>query len=106
MELLVDWPEFVAMLFFLAGMVFAFFSGSFWALYFVAFLMGLLFGRVLYRQKKSNKVPLAFTVLLFLLGLFFGSFFSWIRWITLFLAIGIIVAYVLHETGWIESVEF
>ncbi len=106
MDLLLDWPEFVALLFFLVGLLFALFTGSFWALYLVSFLMGLVFGRVLFRQKKSSKVPLAYSVLLFLLGLFAGSFFLWIRWVTFSLAAGIIVAYILHESGWVESVEF
>ena len=105
-DFLLDWPEVVAGLFFCIGMLLALFAGNFWMLYGVAFLMGLLFGRVWYRQQFSKKTSLVFSILLFLLGLFLGSFFAWVRAVTLLLAAGMVIAYWLHKQRIVESVEF
>ena len=105
-DYLLDWPEVIALIFFALGVIIALASGTFWILYSVSFLMGLLFGRVWYRQAKSNKVPLFLTIALFLLGMIVGSFFAWVRPVTILLIAGVVIAYFLHAKGIIESVEF
>ncbi|HLC32472.1 MAG TPA: hypothetical protein VJJ82_01470 [Candidatus Nanoarchaeia archaeon] len=105
-DYLLDWPEFVACIFFFIGIVIALASGSYWVLYTCAFLMGLLFGRVWYRQRVSNKVPLVFAMILFLFGMIIGSFFAWVRSVTILLFAGALIAYFLHKKGFVESVEF
>lgn len=105
-DFVLDWPEVLATLCFFAGLVLALMSGAFWAVYLISFLLGLLFGRIWFRQKSASKIPLTFCILLCLFGLFAGSFFAWIRWVTLFLTAGILLTYWLHSKGYIESSEF
>src|SRR3989338_3061014 len=102
-DYLVDWPEAVAVVFFCIGLVIALLSGTFWVLYSVAFLLGLLFGRIWYRQRSSSKIALVIILLLLLLGIIVGSFFAWVRPVTILLLSGVVLAYWLHKKGIVES---
>ena len=105
-DYLVDWPEAVAVVFFCIGLVIALLSRTFWVLYSVAFLLGLVFGRIWYRQRSSSKVPLIIVLALLFLGIIVGSFFAWVRPVTVLMLNGVLLAYWLHKKGFIESVEF
>ncbi len=95
-DYLFDWPELVAFTFLLVGFFLALFSQSFFVLYSVCFLMGLIFGRVWWKWKTANKVPVFLTIVGFLLGFMLGSLFANLRLIVLLVFGGIIIGYYVH----------
>ncbi|HLF54759.1 MAG TPA: hypothetical protein VI612_03495 [Candidatus Nanoarchaeia archaeon] len=104
MELALDWPEFWAVVFMVVGFAFALFSDNLVVAYIVVFLMGLLFGRVWHRGKKTNRVPLFLSIIFFLLGFMIGSLFASLQVIVLLMLAGVVLGYWLHEKGIIHSV--
>ncbi len=106
MELVLDWPEFWAVVFMVVGFALALFSDNLAIAYIVVFLMGLLFGRVWYRGKKTNRIPLFLSIIFFLLGFMIGSLFASLQVIVLLMLAGVLIGYWLHEKGIIHSVEY
>jgi CDP-diglyceride synthetase len=101
-----DWPEAVSLIFLIIGFFAAIFSGNVLILYAVCFLMGLLFGRVWYRFKRANCVPLFMTVMTFFLGFILGAIYADLRIIALLLLAGILIGYWIHEKKLIRTLEF
>ncbi len=106
MNVMFDWPESVAFLFLIIGVVMALFSGNIYILYTVCFLVGLVFGRVWYRLRMSECIPLFLAIMAFFLGFILGGIFANLRIIALVLIAGILVGYWLHEKKIIRSLEF
>ncbi len=104
MNLQADWPETIAFFLLIIGLVFALFSGSLAILYTVCFLAGLLFGRMWYRFKKSQCIPIFLAVMAFFLGFILGGIWANLRIIALTLLAGILLGYWLHERKIIRSV--
>ncbi len=106
MEMVFDWPEFFAIVFMIIGFGLALFSDNLIIAYIVVFLMGLLFGRVWYRGKKTNQIPLFLSIVFFLLGFMIGTLFASLQIIVLLMLAGVILGFWLHEKGIIHSVEY
>lgn len=104
--LYLDWPEITAFIFMILGFVLALFSQSMIIAYIVVFLMGLLFGRIWYRWKRSGRIPLFLAIIFFLMGFIVGALFANLQVIVLLLLAGIVIGYWLHEKGIIHSVEY
>ena len=94
---LLDWPETFALTFLIVGFFMAIFSGSTTVLYIVCFLMGLVFGKVWYRFRMSNCIPLFMAIMTFFLGFILGGFFANLRVIALLMLAGILIGYWIHE---------
>lgn len=103
MDFMFDWPETVALLFLIIGFAFALFSGNVFVLYSVCFLMGLVFGRLWYRFRMSQCIPLFIVVMAFFLGFILGGIWANLRVIALLLLAGILAGYWLHSKKIIRS---
>jgi len=104
--LYMDWPEIIAFIFMIVGFFLAIFADSMIIAYIVVFLMGLLFGRIWYRYKRSSRVPLFLSIVFFLLGFMVGTLFAKLQIIVLLMLAGTVIGYWLHEKGIIHSVEY
>ncbi len=93
---MLDWPEIAALLFLFAGLFMALFSGSPFTLYTVCFLTGLLFGRVWYKYRKKESIPVFLFIVAFFLGFILGGIWANLRLISLFLLAGILAGYWIH----------
>jgi len=106
MGLLYDWPETIAAIMMIIGILTAIFSPNKYVIMASAFIAGLIFGRVLLRQKNSSKVPLFISSALFLFGIIIGSRIQYGKELSMLLAIGIITGFYAHNKEIIESVDF
>jgi len=97
MDVLLDWPEMVASIFLIFGVVFSAVSRSLVVGYVVCFLMGLLFGRFWFKLQKTNRVQVFMSIALFLFGYLLGSFFVHARGVVIALVLGVVVGYYLHK---------
>jgi len=103
MVFLLDWPETVGLLFLIIGFVLAIMSGNAVVLYITCFLMGLIFGRMWYKFRVSQCIPLFIVVMAFFLGFILGGIYANLRIIALLLLAGILVGYWLHAKKIIRS---
>jgi len=103
MSLTFDWPEMVAFMFLIIGLILALFSGDLFILYSVCFLMGLIFGRIWYKFRVSHCIPLFLLVMAFFLGFILGGIWANLRVIAIILLAGMLIAYWLHERKIIRS---
>lgn len=97
----IDWffdlPELIAFCVLVLGFFLALFSSNLFILYAVCFLAGLLFGRVWWKFKTANKLPVFLSVIGFLLGFILGSLFANLRLIILLMFGGMVIGYFVHE---------
>ncbi len=103
MDLTFDWPESIAVTFLIIGFAFALFSGNATVLYTVCFLMGLLFGRMWYKFRKTQCIPLFLVVMGFFLGFILGGIWANLRAVALLLLAGMLLGYWLHKKKIIRS---
>ena len=97
----VDWffdlPELIAFCVLTLGFFLGLFSSNLFILYAVCFLSGLLFGRVWWKFKTANKVPVILSIVGFLLGVILASLFANLRLIIILVLGGIILGHYVHE---------
>ncbi len=105
-NLTVDWPETVGLLFLIIGFVMAMLAGNAYILYTVCLLIGLMFGRILYRFRMSECIPVFIIIMAFFLGFILGGIYANLRVIALLLLAGMLISYWLHDKRIIRSVEF
>lgn len=67
---------------------------------------GAILGRILYRWKRTFKIPIYIIATGFLIGYYFGAFLNYIILSTTFFTIGFFGSYLLHNKKIIESVEY
>ena len=103
MDPLLDWPELLGVAFLVAGIFLALFSDSVWTLYAVCALMGLLFGRLWYRLKSTNRVQVVIMFTGFLIGFLLLSLYTNVRLFIIIFAVGMLAGYYLHKTGHIRA---
>jgi hypothetical protein len=103
-NLLLDWPELIAFAFLIIGLIMAIFSGNTLILYTVCFLMGLFFGRMWYKLRKSESIALFLIIMAFFLGFLLGGIWANIRAIALVLLAGILAGYYLHAKKIIRTI--
>ena len=96
MDLMLDWTEVVALSVLIVGFGMALIAANALTVYAVCFLMGLLFGRIWYRFRLSNCMPLFFAVMAFFLGFILGGMYANMRVIALLLLAGMLSSYWLH----------
>ena len=101
-----DWPEFVALLFLVAGFIISIMTDSAAAAYAVVFLMGLFFGRLWYRFERAAKLPLIMAIMGCILGICLGLIMQNLQIVILLYLLGIIVGFWIHKRGWLQSEEF
>lgn len=106
MDMRFEWPETVAFLFLFIGFVTALFARNAYILYAVCFLIGLLFGRIWWRFKGANAIPVFYAIMTFFLGFILGAIYQNLRIVSILLLGGILVGYWLHEKKIITSTEF
>ena len=95
-NLMLDWPEIAALFFLIIGFFTALFSGNAITLYSVCFLTGLLFGRVWYKYRKKESIPVFLFIVALFLGFVLGAIWANLRLISLMLLAGILIGYWLH----------
>ena len=105
-DLTFDWPETVGLLFLIIGFVMAMLAGNVYVLYSVCFLIGLIFGRILYRFRMSECIPIFIVIMAFFLGFILGGIYANLRIIALLLLAGILISYWLHDKRIIRSIEY
>ena len=103
MNFMLDWPELVALIFLIIGLVFALTANNAIVLYVVCFIMGLIFGRMWYRFKLNSAIPLFILIMGLFLGLALGGIWANLRIITLVLLAGWIAGYWLHAKKIVRS---
>lgn len=103
-NLLLDWPELIAFAFLIIGLAMAIFSGNTLILYTVCFLMGLFFGRMWYKLRKSETIALFLIIMAFFLGFLLGGIWANIRIISFILLAGILAGYYLHSKKIIRTI--
>jgi len=96
MGLMLDWTEVVTLMLLVIGFSMALVGQSVLILYAVCFLMGLLFGRIWYKFRLSNCMPLFFAIMAFFLGFILGGMYASMRIIALLLLAGMLSGYWLH----------
>lgn len=101
-----DFGELLMALFLVIGLLVAFGTDSLFVTLSVVFLLGLIFGRLWFRQRSSFRVILSLVIMGLLLGLWFGDFLLNVEVITLFFFLGFSIGYYAHYKGWFSSVEF
>lgn len=105
-EMKLDWPEVVALVFVIVGFLVALNTGQAWTMYLVAVLAGLFFGRRWYRRRKGDKFSLFLTMVAFLVGFGLGSLLLNIRMLVLVFLAGFAVGFWLHDKDIIKSIEY
>ena len=101
-----DWPEFISVVALVVAFLVAVFSGSAFVSYTLVFLAGLTFGRVWYRRRRKEQVPLFLIIAGFLLGFLLGTLYGDVRVIVVLFLIGIALSYWLHQQKIVRSVEY
>ena len=96
-DVMFDWPEITASILLIIGFFFAILSGNTTTLYIVCFLMGLIFGRIWYKFRMSQCIPVFLAIMAFFLGFILGGIFANLRIIALTLLAGILISYWIHE---------
>jgi len=97
MKIDTDFPEILTIIAIITGIIIALATPNRIILYATALIMGLLFGRLWHKYKKSQCVPLALVIIGFFLGYLLGGIYANIRIIAIMLLAGIIISYWLHE---------
>ena len=103
-NLLLDWPEVLALIFLIIGFIMSITAGNTTAIYLIAVLAGLFFGRLYYRFKKSENIALFLIMITFFLGFIVGGIWSNLKAIALLLMAGIIIGYLVHEKKYLKTV--
>lgn len=103
MDPLLDWPEIFGVFFIVVGASLALFSDSLWALYAVCALMGLVFGRLWYRLKSTNRVQIVIMAAGFLAGLLVLSLYANIRLLLVVFVVSMAAGFYLHKTGHVRA---
>lgn len=96
-EMMFDWPEIVALTVLIAGFVMSIFAQNTVAIYSTCFIAGLVFGRLWYKLRKSESIPLFLAIMAFFLGFILGGIWTNLRAITLLLLAGILAGYWIHK---------
>jgi len=98
------WPEFVAGTFLLMGFVLAI-STSVLVNYILITLAGLAFGRAFARYDQDVRFTTPLIVLGFTAGFLLGAFGTDLRAILLLFIGAGVTSYLLHQYGWVHSIE-
>ena len=106
----IGWVELVSIILLILGFITAMSAlGSMVIFFIVAFLTGVLFGRVWYKTRKSLQFKYFIMTTFFLLGLLSAHVykkFSSPEWTFILYIIGIVVSYHLHSKGLMEGIDF
>jgi len=100
-----DWPEILGFALLVVGLLLGLFSTSAVINYVIIFLCGTILGRVWYRFKHEEKVPIFLITVGFLIGYLLGTLYGNRKVIILFYFLGIFLSYYLHEKKIIHSTE-
>lgn len=103
-NMLLDWPEVLALLFLTAGFAMALASGNTIAVYAIPALAGLFFGRLYYRFRKSENTALFLIMITFFLGFIVGGMWANLKAIALLLIAGIIAGYWVHAKKYLRTI--
>lgn len=99
------WQEQLGIFIAVLGFLAALFSANAITLYIISFLVGLLFGRTLYRYKDDLKDSFVFWVLCLFIGLAFSFFYANLRITFVLLIAGIALSYWIHERALIRTAD-
>lgn len=99
-----SWAEFYALLLLLIGFLFAVVIRSAWISFVVAFLAGLMAGRLIYGRKKKHKFTHYLIVVGFLFGYLVGSFGFDKKVIAVLFVAAALLSYYLHDKGYVEKI--
>lgn len=105
-DLLGFWGEFLMFVFLIITIVISLFVKSFPVFLIVIFLFALFLGKLWFRQRKSLKFGLFFSIVGIMLGFILGKMFNHTVIIVLVFFAGIFISYYVHKKGWISSIEF
>lgn len=100
-DMVFDWPEFLALLALIVGLVFALGADSIAAAYVIVLVFGLLFGRVWARLPKGNEIPLFMITAGCLIGICLGLILQNLKAVVLIYAIGILFSFYAHKKDWV-----
>ena len=104
-RMIIDWPEMLATAFLAVGLVIGAATSSTSTIYATCFLMGLLFGRLWWRWKTGNRVPIFLSIMTFFFGFTLGTLFADLRIVSILLLLGVVLGYWLHEKKIITSMD-
>lgn len=71
-----DWAEVFFLILLFIGLIFGVFSPSAAITYAIAFVSGLMAGRVLFERKDKGRAPYMLIIIAFILGFILGSFYG------------------------------
>ena len=97
LDIMFRWPEYVAILFIIIGIILALSTGSAMMNYIVAFVCGLFFGRLWYAKRKDIKMPWFIVIFAFLIGFVIGSIYGDVKVVILSFLLGCVVSYYIHS---------
>lgn len=103
LDLFTHWVEWCALLLLVAGLYFALLAGNAPAIYGLAFLAGLFFGREFFRCRQEQRTMLFSCILLagLVIGLFLGAWAAGVQKeaVLLLVIAGIALGYIIHNRG-------
>ncbi len=101
-DLATTWVEVVFIILLVVGLLLSVTAANAYLNFIIIFLCGLLFGRLLYQERRNLKLAFYLVVFGFLVGYVVGSYYTNKTLVTLFFVIGITASYYAHFKKIIE----
>ena len=99
-----NWPEIIGTFVLIVGFVLTIVLPSAILIYTVVILIGLLFGRIWFRQKGGLKFPLFVIMMALLLGIMLGAKYGDKTLVVIFFFFSMAFSYYLHDQKLIKSI--